>query len=893
VAWIHSQANSDNNLGTPTPVKACSGGGDYDVWSNGFLRAYFESALNTSIDPADRQFLVDLVAGKHIKCSLRESPTGPFRDGDEYVGGGIGKETENHLLFIESNRFLWNQQFSPSDNTAVQNGFTEQQWLQDRLKAIFEGYFYEYNSETYESYHAASIGNLFENTTTDPTIKTASRMILDLVSAHQALATKDLRRMAPFRRHPVDWNPNVMVGNYEDQDRLEILTGDSRMLANECTSYPQNQVATAAGAYRIPDPILDRLLVRPHQRGFGRVHLGNRGSIVTMPNTNDIRVDGWETFYQDPDFLISGGGISTLNQYTHDCIVYNCAPENENGRDVFTTVMPTGTVKSTGLTLHIEQPLELEWDTTYWLRRGKVPNWRKTCVGPNFACGNHVVIPPEMSDVCQKTVGKFTFVDFTGTCAARAGLPVDKRDASHGFFAAVFKGDGDWGFFEVEGFQTVGAKVSTLDDFAREVTTRNPVQDFSAGRSNTYTTLQGDTIHFAPIDPVRFDQWNLTGITRNCAAAINPGACAAQAVPTFDGGAAQSRPLAEGDFITNTDPATGETSAHRVFVPNPFTCQQVIMDYSDSTNPFYVDPQNQKNRLCALTGGSCTAQCTRVSPTQCSCPTTPACMPPSDVAGPMPVDSCQGFFTKFQVGAACPRNVGMWSATPGSGTAASVVLASGGPAAVVGPGDLRAAPAVGFQMDFPWLPPTVPIGCTAQTQNGVTTQVTCAPVNGNHVLDLVPGRYADVTVQATGTLLLAPGDYLFDSLQIAAAAHLQLPAGQRVRVVVKNAASLSADVKCFDASGFVSACDPDGAASSFGLMDLGTSDVVVGTSLAGTIVAPSASIVVGPGAGTTVHGAFWSNRSVSVTPSSTIVVPSTNVFFDPSDAPAYPACGAQ
>jgi hypothetical protein len=494
-------------------------------------------------------------------------------------------------------------------------------------------------------------------------------------------------------------------------------------------------------------------------------------------------------------------------------------------------------------------------------------------VGPNFACGQEVVIPSglafgggEGERPCIENNGPFTFVDFTGTCAARAGVPQNKDDALHGFYAAVFRGSENWGFFEAEGVQTMRPRVTSLQGFEKEVLSRNASGHWSPAGVNTYSTVQGDTIRFGQV-PEDFGAWNLIGLERDCASAVNPAACRAQVVPVLDGTGGPSTPLAQGDFITNTDPVTGAVDRDRIFIPNPFTCQEVIMDYSDAANPFYVDPQTQDHRLCDGTGGKCGTGCTLVGPTTCSCPKTPPCIPPADVSGPMPMGLCHGFYAKFDVGpGVCPSRVGVWNG-----------------------GSMASGVAVGFQIDFPPIPTTIPTGCTAPA-SGAVTPVTCAPVEKNGVLDLVPGRYGDLTVQSSGTLVLKPGDYMFDSLQLAAGSELQLPTDQRVRIVTRNAASLSAGVQCVSASGVVAPCDPDSAASSFGLMDLGTSDVVVRMTPAGSIVAPNAPIVANPASGTTLHGDFWSNEIVTLPPSSTVVAPTTNVFFAPNDVQAYPAC---
>src|SRR4029077_18146273 len=95
----------------------------------------------------------------------------------------------------------------------------------------------------------------------------------------------------------------------------------------------------------------------------------------------------------------------------------------------------------------------------------------------------------------------------------------------------------------------------------------------------------------------------------------------------------------------------------------------------------------------------------------------------------------------------------------------------------------------------------------------------------------------------SGTLALHAGDYMFDALVLDAGATLQLPANHRVRIFTTNTVKLNPDVFCSGPSGIVP-CDPANVASNFGVMDMGTTDVIVGMTTAGTVVAPNAPIRV-------------------------------------------------
>jgi hypothetical protein len=90
--------------------------------------------------------------------------------------------------------------------------------------------------------------------------------------------------------------------------------------------------------------------------------------------------------------------------------------------------------------------------------------------------------------------------------------------------------------------------------------------------------------------------------------------------------------------------------------------------------------------------------------------------------------------------------------------------------------------------------------------------------------------------------------------------------------------------------GWIVPCDLASVVANLGFLHAGTTDVVVGMTMPGTVVAPDAPIRVVASDKQTVYGSFWSNVDVVVGPSGTVEVPSSNVFLNPSTLRAYPAC---
>jgi len=110
-------------------------------------------------------------------------------------------DTENHVLMIESTRFLKNQwlyhnvEADPTYNNQ-RNGLEE--WLVGYLNHIRVNGFYEFNSVPYQGYALHPLLNL-EAFAKGP-VRDFARAILDDLSWRYALGSCNLRQVAPFRR---------------------------------------------------------------------------------------------------------------------------------------------------------------------------------------------------------------------------------------------------------------------------------------------------------------------------------------------------------------------------------------------------------------------------------------------------------------------------------------------------------------------------------------------------------------------------------------------------------------------------------------------------------------------------------------------------------------------
>lgn len=128
-------------------------------------------------------------------------------------------------------------------------------------------------------------------------------------------------------------------------------------------------------------------------------------------------------------------------------------------------------------------------------------------------------------------------------------------------------------------------------------------------------------------------------------------------------------------------------------------------------------------------------------------------------------------------------------------------------------------------------------------------------VNSGTSASPAPGAYASASVN--GTLLLAAGVYFFNSLTINAGATVRANPG--TQIFVRDALVLNASIRA--ASG--TALQPI-------LLGFAGSNLSLGAAFDGTLVAPSASVVLAPGGNPTFVGAFFS-KNLEVGPGVTLV----------------------
>jgi hypothetical protein len=223
---------------------------------------------------------------------------GPFDPDETHVlfdlpGSTKIPETENHILNIETSRYLTNQLlFSLTSDKVYDNSTNGMDALMlDMLRNFLRVDFREYNSRPYQGYVAAALQNLFSFTThtgdaPDSTlaVRTAAQMVLDYISAKITVSSNSARRAVPYRRKREYKAPEFIEGGHPDPQtpRLLMLAGNTEVLSEAFGERPSQRWAPnsfgfemqAAGLsdYRIPDLLLDLIVNKDHRTFYQGFH---------------------------------------------------------------------------------------------------------------------------------------------------------------------------------------------------------------------------------------------------------------------------------------------------------------------------------------------------------------------------------------------------------------------------------------------------------------------------------------------------------------------------------------------------------------------------------------------------------------------------------------------
>ncbi|MGW0771538.1 hypothetical protein, partial [Streptomyces sp. NPDC002676] len=329
-------------------------------------------------------------------------------------------ETENHLLMIESSRYLINQLLfdgiaggEQKGNLAYKNsgegGNGLAEWLLEYMQVIAQHDFREFNARPYSRLSIHALLNLYDFAQ-DREVRTAAQILLDYVMVKFALSSNRQRRVSPFRRlqqqinHPSSENELLReaVGSDPAIGLFSVYTGPVDRAGGPGHEFPEGlaQCALISGlsSYR-PPPAAYVLSMTQYPAVQHRFSHGVRPRARGSPDTAD---GGVEIYYRSPSFLLTAGGMFLNSGMGHDewPLGANHPRWKDIARAQATTLIPTRALDVPGEPCRDVMFADLirfdPWPDS-WSRpsednliKGRAST---TAVHRGFACGAHLQVP--------------------------------------------------------------------------------------------------------------------------------------------------------------------------------------------------------------------------------------------------------------------------------------------------------------------------------------------------------------------------------------------------------------------------------------------------------------------------------------------------------------------
>jgi len=416
-----------------------------------------------------------------------------------FISPGI-EETENHLLMMNSSKYLKNKLMLVELNkSGDREGFKKvkeqneevREWLLERFKQIAEDDFVEYNSRPYGVWSMTGLLNLHDfpcEVSTFPIVMsypmpgtgacdhddralvTSVDAVLDLHSAKAALGSLDALRIVPFRRLAMENFPYL-----GSRSLMDLCCGADHMIAalqfwTGVTEHGPKGEANylsfgsmlwhATSGYRPPEMILDIALDK------------------STPYEQTITHGGYERYVSGPGWLITSGGDTTRPAqglvWVFGATTYNIAVKDaDHGVGVPTTFRSRrGPPNFQGPPPDKYQGpphdkyqdfLRFEGVDEHWNPdegKPQISYSNNRCVTENFACGDRLQLPFAVRACANATPASrrrpgLLFIDSVACPEYHdaGSLPSDD------FYLAIFDSScgaspetcsgGQWGFLEV------------------------------------------------------------------------------------------------------------------------------------------------------------------------------------------------------------------------------------------------------------------------------------------------------------------------------------------------------------------------------------------------------------------------------------------------------------
>ncbi|MBO3749847.1 hypothetical protein J5X84_27520 [Streptosporangiaceae bacterium NEAU-GS5] len=394
-------------------------------------------------------------------------------------------ETENHLLMMNSSKYLINKiLFARTGDGRYDNDTNGvRDWLLRSMANFARHDFMEFNSRVYERMSLHVMLNLHEFG--DPKVQTAAQIVLDYIMTKFAVSSSRCRRVPPFRRKKGNVNKadnagNELIGGNVDQASSLFLTyvgptaPDRRPLPTFLRGWALNGVIAGLAAYR-PPPAAYIIAQAAHPPVQHRFYHGERPEILAAGERAE---GGVELYYSSTSFLLSAGGMFLNSGYGRD--------EFQGFEQVAiaqsTTLIPVRADATFGELIRFEPyPGDRDADGNERLQREAVD----TGVHLGFACGANLEVPDRWLDLANASwdgpwllldLNKDLFGPFRdaapplGFYVAIYRTPVDDPPPLSGLYGSVPRSFG-W-LYAMEAtmpFETFAARIRSRNTFPAEL----------------------------------------------------------------------------------------------------------------------------------------------------------------------------------------------------------------------------------------------------------------------------------------------------------------------------------------------------------------------------------------------------------------------------------------
>ena len=233
-------------------------------------------------------------------------------------------ETENHLLMINSSKYLVNKLLFEKTGQQQYNNDTNgvRQWLLEWMQNFAKFDFMEFNARPYQRLALHAILNLHEFG--DKTTATGAQIVLDYVMMKFAVSSSRTRRVGPFRRMKENTNKADSANWLFDATAEQVgsmfqayvgpVLPDGKPWPVFLDGRMENGIIAALARYR-PPPAAYIAALTQHEPVQ---HLFYHGVRPEMPEADEVAEGGVELYFKSPSFLLSAGGMFLNSGYGLD-----------------------------------------------------------------------------------------------------------------------------------------------------------------------------------------------------------------------------------------------------------------------------------------------------------------------------------------------------------------------------------------------------------------------------------------------------------------------------------------------------------------------------------------------------------------------------------------------